>query len=89
LGFSNSHNDADGIQRRLLLFLASNQGYLPSFILAGICGYLQVELSLIEIHYGKYIKLPDAFFNNIKKDFFIPIDNRGRLIINFTGPLQP
>jgi len=87
LGFSNPSIDNDGIQRRLPLVCAYGQGsFLPSLVLAGICSYLQVDTTRIEIYFGKYIKLPNARHYGVTTDFLIPIDNKGCLIINFPGP---
>jgi DNA-binding CsgD family transcriptional regulator/CHASE2 domain-containing sensor protein len=87
LGFSNAYPDKDNIQRTIPLFYQSDQGYLPSLVLAAVCDYLQVETSTIEVHYGKHVKLPDALYYGIKKDFIIPIDDKGQMIINFPGPV--
>ena len=86
LGFSNDIPDQDGIIRRIPLYYRSEQGYLPSLVLAGICDFLQVDLSEIRISYNHYIILKNATCNGIQKDFFIPIVGDGILIINFPGP---
>lgn len=88
LGFSNADPDKDGIKRTIPLFYKSDQGYVPSLVLTGVCDYFQVNTSNIEIHYGEYIKLPDAQYYGIKKELIIPIDKKGQMIINFPGPVR-
>jgi hypothetical protein len=45
-----------------------------------------VEPGNIIIDFGRKIVLPKAKFRSLEEDLYIPIDNRGRMIINFPGP---
>lgn len=78
---------SDGIIHRVPLVYSFREEYIPSFILAGICHYYQVSPASVSVVFGKHIVLPGAILPGEKvKDILIPIDNKGQLIINFTGP---
>jgi cytidylate kinase len=52
-----------------------------------VCDYLEVLPEQIEIFFGKNIVLHDASLpNGQKEDIKIPIDKKGRMVINFAGP---
>jgi hypothetical protein len=80
--------DKDGIVRRLPLVFREKEGsrkYLLSFVLAALCHYFDVEPGNIIIDFARKIVLPKAKFRSLEKDLCIPIDNQGRMIINFPG----
>ena len=86
LGHKNSIPEKDGIYRRYPLIYSYNDGYVPSLVFHALCDYLEVDTNKIEIYFNDKIILPDAKFpGNIKKNITIPIDNHGRMIINFIG----
>lgn len=75
--------DSDGISRRLpLIYSYKNRNeYIPSLVLQGICHFLNVTSGNIEVVWGKHIKLTGD-----KKVYRIPIDKKGCMIINYSGP---
>ena len=86
LGHKNSIPEKDGIYRRYPLIYSYKDGFVPSLVFYALCDYLEVDTNKIEIYFNDKIILPDAKFpGNIKKNITIPIDNYGRMIINFIG----
>jgi hypothetical protein len=54
-----------------------------------VCDYLKVEMPSLEIKLGDYVKLPQATFpDGTVKDVMIPIDNTGKMLVNWTGDYQ-
>lgn len=80
--------DGDYINRRLPLVFSYKKGneYIPSLVLLSLCHYLDVNPADIEITFGKHIKLPAGPGGN--EEYLIPIDKKGRMIINYSGPWQ-
>jgi DNA-binding NtrC family response regulator/CHASE2 domain-containing sensor protein len=86
LGHINCTPDHDGINRRFPLLFAYNDGYVPSLVLRVIADYLDVTTDRVDVVFGSHIRLKDARFpGRRKKDVVIPIDEQGKLIINFVG----
>ncbi len=86
VGHKNSMPEKDGIYRRYPLIYSYNDGFIPSLVFQALCDYLEIDTNKIEIYFNNKIILPDAKFpGNIKKDINIPIDEHGRMIINFVG----
>ncbi|HOV14998.1 MAG TPA: CHASE2 domain-containing protein, partial [Spirochaetota bacterium] len=86
VGHINIDPDEDGVYRRTSLLIKYKNGYIPLLSFKVICDYLKVTDKDIEIYFGKYIKLKNAkLSNNFSKDIIIPIDDKGRMIINFAG----
>jgi len=62
-------------------------GYIPSIALSAACDILGVKPQAIEVSFGSHIRLPAARMpDGHTRDIDIPIDRRGRMIVNFAGP---
>jgi adenylate cyclase len=86
-GFTDSEVDADGVARkkRLIRFFQDRIYFdLGLVMLMDVCG---VEKENIVINVGKNIILKNAInpVTFIKKDIIIPIDEKGRMLINWAG----
>ncbi|MBN2402825.1 MAG: adenylate/guanylate cyclase domain-containing protein [Spirochaetes bacterium] len=87
-GFTDSEFDADGVARKKrLIRVFQGRVYfdLGLVMLMDLCG---VEKENVIINVGKNIILKDAInpMTFIKKDIAIPIDENGRMYINWAGP---
>lgn len=91
-GFFNAHLDSDGTIRRAKLVVRSGQSYMPSIALKA---YLVANNYNAELHFEPDYKSPGfkkisklKVTNNDTGDevFSIPVDESGRLPINFAGP---
>ncbi|MCL2066708.1 MAG: CHASE2 domain-containing protein [Treponema sp.] len=73
--------DHDGIYRRMPLFYAWEDGFIPAISLAAALLELGVDGNDIEIHYGKEVLIP------LEPDEFIsiPIDSSGVVVVPFRG----
>lgn len=79
--------DIDGINRRFPLLFKYKDGFIPSLTFRAVCDYLNVGQKNIKVYFGKYILLKDAEIGaGLKKDIKIPIDLKGRIVINYVGP---
>ncbi|MBN2441332.1 MAG: CHASE2 domain-containing protein [Spirochaetales bacterium] len=79
--------DWDGISRQYPLFFKYKNGYIPGFSIRMLCDYLSVSPDDIEIDFNKSITLKNAVFpSGLTKDIIIPIDSKGNMYVNFTGP---
>lgn len=86
IGHINIDPDLDGIYRRIPLLIRNGNGYFPALTLRMAADYLEVNPSNIEVAFGKHILLKDAHFPEGRiRDVEIPIDDKGRMIINFAG----
>ena len=72
--------DPDGVYRRVPLFYAWEDGFIPSISLAAAVSELGIDPQEIEIHYGKEVLLP---FGDEK--ISIPIDIFGNVAVPFQG----
>lgn len=87
IGHINSDPDRDGVHRRFPLLYRCRGGYLPCLALRVAADYLQVDPARIEVVFGSHLLLPQARFpSGLEKDIRVPIDDQGRLVINFAGP---
>lgn len=87
VGHITSYPDQDGIFRRFPLVIHTSEGYVPSLSFRMVCGYLKVDPDRVEISFGHQIVLRDATFPDGRvKDISIPVDDQGRITINFAGP---
>ncbi|MCZ6684458.1 MAG: adenylate/guanylate cyclase domain-containing protein [Candidatus Dadabacteria bacterium] len=78
--------DIDGIFRRVPLIIRTKDGYFPTLGLLMAADYLEVGPAQMEVVFGKYMLLRDAKYpDGIVKDIKLPIDDQGRMIINFAG----
>ncbi|MBN2536190.1 MAG: sigma 54-interacting transcriptional regulator [Spirochaetales bacterium] len=89
IGHINLIPDSDGKNRRMPLIYKYKDTYMPALILRVISDFYQVQQENICIQFGHCIRLHDARISKkIKKDLFIPVDNKGTVPLNFTGPWQ-
>jgi len=73
--------DPDGVYRRIPLFYAWEDGFIPSISLASALYELNIDGNDIEIHYGNKVLIPLG----PGESFSIPIDESGNLIVPFKG----
>jgi adenylate cyclase len=86
-GHINAFPDADGVYRRIPLFLRVGSRFVPSLALRTACGYLGVESDRVETRGGRRIVLRGAAYpDGRQKDIVIPVDKAGRLLIDLPGP---
>ena len=87
IGCINTEPDPDGIFRRLPLLIGYADGYLPGLALRAACDALQVDPVKIEVSFGRSLRLTGAKMpDGTVRDVSIPIDGRGRMIVDFAGP---
>lgn len=89
-GFLNLTADTDGTFRRIPLLVRYEDAFYPSIAFRIICDTLKVSPEHVHIKPGKAITLIGANIpgKNRIQDIKIPIDTRGRMIINYTGPWE-
>ena len=86
VGFVQPLYDDDGVARWFPLVLAYDGKVFPSLVLLMACDYFNVALQSIEIEPGKHVKFPQANMpDGQAKDFYIPIDERGAMLVNWAG----
>lgn len=86
IGFINAEPDPDGVYRRLPLMMSFNGAYYPSLAFKIVCDYLQVPPDSITADMGTSITLHGAVFpGGSTKNIVIPVDERGRMVLNFPG----
>ncbi|MGD9875325.1 SpoIIE family protein phosphatase [Desulfococcus sp.] len=85
IGFLNLPADADGILRGLPLFVRHRGAFYPSLSLLAACDYLGVLPADIEVDPEKQIILKGAKTapGAPGRDIVIPVDRRGRMLVNF------
>ncbi len=87
IGFLSLKADRDGVIRRMPLLVRCEGGFYPSLPFRVVCDYLGAGPEKITVKPGSYIRIKDARFpGGPPRDFFIPIDSNGAMIINFIGP---
>jgi len=74
--------DKDGVFRRIPLVIAFQEGIMPAFTFRVACDHLGVDPKEIEIELGRAIRLGG---NGSRRTRAIPVDDRGRMLINFAG----
>ncbi len=82
LGFANAQGDeADGVVRRMPLVLSFEGRVYPSFCLMAVLRYYNIALDDVHVVLGNRIEfdIPEG------PHFSIPVDAKGRMIINFTA----
>lgn len=86
LGHTAFHRDRDGIIRRVPLLVRHRGKLLPSLAFQAVLNYLQVPGSSVVIS-GSSILLKEAQFPGTedRKNISIPVDSKGRMLINYTG----
>ncbi len=86
VGFAQAFPDIDGTRRRFPIVLLYENRLMPSLALIMLCDYLQVPLASVQVAEGKYVRLPGARMPGGRvKDIFIPIDEKGQMLVNWAG----
>ncbi|MCD6228617.1 MAG: CHASE2 domain-containing protein [Candidatus Omnitrophica bacterium] len=84
-GFINAEPDEDGVLRRIPLFIEYENKLFPYVSVAAILDLLKVE----KIDFSrKAIIFKNAHIKGEIKDIVIPVDERGRMLINWRGAWQ-
>jgi len=87
IGFLSLKTDRDGVIRRVPLLVRCEGGFYPSLPFRVVCDYLGAGPENITVRPGSYIRIKDARPpGGPPRDFLIPIDENGAMIINFIGP---
>jgi adenylate cyclase len=87
IGFLSLKTDRDGVLRRMPLLVRCDGGFYPSLPFRLVCDYLGAGPEKITVKPGSYIRIKDARMpGGPPRDFFIPVDSNGAMIINFIGP---
>lgn len=81
-GYINADPDMDGVTRRVALFLKHEDRILPQLTMAGLLDLL--EIKGVETAPDRII-LKQAKLNGKIKDISIPVDARGRMLVNWAG----
>jgi adenylate cyclase len=83
----NSDPDPDGIYRRMPLLFRCGEGWVPSLALRVAADAMGVDPSSITVAFGRSIRLPGARMRDgTTRTVDIPIDSRGRMILDYVGP---
>ncbi len=86
-GHMNIIPDSDGVTRRVPLLYRYGNGYIPALSLKMALEYFEVDQEQIEVDFGRHILLRGARIReDLRRDVVIPVDRRGRIIVDFTGP---
>jgi serine phosphatase RsbU (regulator of sigma subunit)/CHASE2 domain-containing sensor protein len=87
LGFLTLTPDGDGVVRRIPLIVRYGDGYYPGFALQAVCAYYRVSPDRVRLEPGAIV-LGDARRpgTDTAGDLRIPVDEHGRLRIQFAGP---
>ena len=81
--------DPDGVNRRFPLFYRLADSLIPALPLVAACAYLSVEPERVKVLWGHYVILEGAIFSGGRKvDVKIPIDESGRVGINYVSPRE-
>jgi adenylate cyclase len=88
LGFLDIVADQDGVYRRVPLLARDGDAFVPSMPFRVVCDFLGVDPSRIEVAPGRGITLREARRPGAESthDLVIPIDDEGRMIVNYIGP---
>ncbi|MBU1078105.1 MAG: CHASE2 domain-containing protein [Spirochaetes bacterium] len=95
-GHAAIEQDVDSVYRKLPLVIRYKDKLYPQIVFSIAMSYFKVPKENVEIKLGKYVKLKDAKvpvkdeFGDIvdykTKDIKIPVDQYGKMLINFAGP---
>lgn len=87
IGSINSDPDPDGVIRRMPLLIAYRDGFIPGLALRAACDALGVDPERMEVSFGQRIRLPGArLADGSTRNIDVPIDQAGRMIIDYAGP---
>ena len=87
-GALNIQYDADGVLRRIPLFVRFRDGLVPILPLRVACDFLKVTPDRIEVRPGRHVRLLGAVTPGSGQpvDVEIPIDRQGNMRVDFIGP---
>ena len=87
LGFLDIRVDRDGVYRLAPLLGRDGDAFVPSLSLRVVCDYLGVTPDRIEVAPGRAVTLRGARRpgGDAPRDIVIPIDDRGRMVVNYLG----
>lgn len=87
LGFLDIRVDRDGVYRLAPLLGRDGDALVPSLPLRVVCDYLGVTPDRIEVAPGRTVTLRGARRpgDGAARDIVIPIDERGRMVVNYLG----
>ena len=87
LGHISSNRDPDGTIRSVPLIVNLEGSLFPAFGLSVVATYLQVSRDNIIIQPGSHILLRNAKLpgRSSRQEIYIPIDDRGMMVINYAG----
>jgi len=81
IGHISSHRDADGTIRRVPLLVQHGDAPFPAFAVSLLQGYFQSAQS------AKFLATPEIQLQNkTNETLHIPVDEAGRMTINYAGP---
>ncbi|MBN2536515.1 MAG: CHASE2 domain-containing protein, partial [Spirochaetales bacterium] len=90
LGHINCDADNDGMNRKFPLLIRDGKNknaYYPGLAFRMVYEHLGVQPDTIDVYFGKKIVLKNAHISGNKiEDIEIPIDHKGRMILNWAGP---
>lgn len=75
--------DGDGVLRNGILLFKYGDKFYPSLVFSIFLDYMGVKLSEIEVNWGKHIFIPKKKDNWLNENIYIPIDERGRMVVPF------
>ena len=81
-GFINADPDLDGVTRKVPLFVRYEDKILPQLTVAALMDFLQVKK--IETDKDRII-FKQAVINGHSRDISIPVDQNGRMLVNWHG----
>ena len=86
VSFAMTVADIDGSVRRYPVVVSYNGRLFPALALVMLCEYIGVEVKDVIIEPGKFIDVPEGTLPNGEKiKIKIPIDNKGRMLVNWVG----
>lgn len=90
LGFLDIRVERDGVYRFAPLFGRVGDTLVPSLPLRVVCDYLGVTPDRIEVEPGQRVTLRGARRpgDAAPRDIAIPIDERGRMVVNYVGAFE-
>ena len=85
VGFLNPRPDADGVFRRMPLVVRFRGRIYPSLALVATAAYLGVPLEKIAVASRELRLIGGLRTGQTERDLVIPVDEHGRMIVNFAG----
>ncbi len=87
LGHITCSPDPDQVNRRVPLLYRYSGGFIPALSLAAVMQFLDVAPGSLEVSFGDRLLLRGARAEDgTRRDISIPVDDQGRLAVNFAGP---